>query len=94
MPKLNRPNSKPKLNRPTQPIKRNKIDKSNPDWYWNLINGGDETCYVCERPLRGRKHTFVGYHKFSGEKLKRCEGCEPGSEKYLKKFGSLIIIGD
>lgn len=93
MGKLNRPEVeikiKPKFNRPTN-IKKPQIDKSDPDWYWKMIQGGKDDCFVCGKSLKGRPHKFIGYHKFSEEPLNRHEYCEPGSPRYIEKFGGYI----
>lgn len=92
MGKLNRPDIKrPKFNRPNPDnIKKPQIDKSDPDWYWYLIQGGKENCCICNKPLKGRPYRFIGYHKLSGEELRRHEYCEPGSSRYIEKFGGYI----
>lgn len=92
MGKLNRPDIKrPKFNRPNPDnIKKPQIDKSDPDWYWHLIQGGKENCCICNKQLKGRPYRFIGYHKLSGEELRRHEYCEPGSSRYIEKFGGYI----
>lgn len=96
MAKLNRPSPPStvvkKLQRPTtnSTIKKKSIDKSDPDWYWKQIEGGKDICFVCGKTLKGRPHKFIGYHKFSEEPLNRHEYCEPGSPRYVEKFGGYI----
>ena len=92
MGKLNRPDIKrPKFNRPApDTIKKPEIDKTDPDWYWYLIQGGKENCYICDKPFKGRKKILIGYHKLSGEQLNRHEYCEPGSTRYSEKFEGYI----
>lgn len=68
---------------------RLRITKQQADSYWDSINGGKESCFVCSRKFKdkdkGTKVT-VGYHKHTGEVLIRHIKCESGSVQWNKKF--------
>ena len=75
-------------------IRRKKIitdENGNGKGYWSHIQGGD-LCFVCDKKFKpAQKKVFVGYHKFTGEKLNRHDYCEAGSSNWTKKFGGRII---
>jgi len=57
--------------------------------YWDNINGGNEKCYVCGREFKEKEkenRIFIGYHRFTGEKLIRHRKCLAGSVQWKKKF--------
>ena len=56
--------------------------------YWDKIKGGENTCYVCDKKIRpAQQKTYIGLHKYSGEKLFRHAYCEAGSSNWMEKFG-------
>lgn len=65
------------------------LPKEKSGTYWDRVEGGEIRCYVCNRKFKEKdkgNKIFVGYHKFTGEKLIRHRKCLAGSVQWKKKF--------
>ena len=61
--------------------------------HWELItSSGEGVCFVCDKPLKSKKHkpVYIGKHNENGDKLFRHVHCEPLSLNWMKKFGTLL----